>query len=193
MTQEELQNARSNPDFLQYLDEKEKDAIDSNNIADLYEVLDTLLILDLAEDRIHGVYGKILEVAFDGIEARLKEEKKLAITNDDIYFVRAFYEHSIEKWSYSDFNGAKELFFILTNIVEDKLLQDACAIKMLACANSEDIESFYDNKVLHQESARDENYAYFLIDFKFDTKEYLDTNTDKLEDMHKELSHLLGV
>jgi hypothetical protein len=193
MTQEELHQARTNPEFLNYLEEKENEALKSNNIADLYEVLDTLLILDLDEQRIHSVYGKILEVAFNTIELRLKEEKRLNITDDDIYLVRAFYEHSIEKWSYGDFKGAKELFYILTNLVEDKLLQNACAVKMLACSNEEDIESFYDTKVKHQDEAKDENYAYFLIDFKFDTQEYLDQNSEQIEKLHKELSHLLGV
>jgi hypothetical protein len=193
MTQEELQQARSNPDFLNYLEEKEKDALQSNKIADLYEVLDTLLILDLDEQRIHNVYGKILEVAFNSIEQRLKDEKKLVVKGEDLYLVRAFYEHSIEKWSYGDFNGAKELFFILTNIVDDSLLEDACAIKMLACANDEDMEAFYDTKVAHQEQAKDENYAYFLLDFKFDTKKYLDENGEQLQTIHEELKHLLGV
>jgi hypothetical protein len=193
MTQEELQQARTNPDFLNYLEEKEKDALQSNKIADLYEVLDTLLILDLDEQRIHSVYGKILEVAFNSIEQRLKDEKKLEVKGEDLYLVRAFYEHSIEKWSYGDFNGAKELFFILTNIVDDSLLEDACAIKMLACANNEDMEAFYDTKVAHQEQAKDENYAYFLLDFKFDTKKYLDENGEQLQTIHEELKHLLGV
>lgn len=193
MTQEELQEARTNPEFLTYLQEKEDTAIKEDNLSLLYEVLDTLLILDLDEQRIHNVYGKILHVAFEAIEERLKKEEKLDISNDDIFLVRAFYEHSIEKWSHNDFKGAKELFFILTNIVGDKLLQDACAIKMLACSNDEDIEAFYDTKVLHKEEAKDENYAYFLIDFTFDTQKYLDENTDELKKIHKELSPLLGV
>jgi hypothetical protein len=193
MTQEELNEARKNPDFLKYLNEKETKAIQSNNIADLYEVLDTFLILDLDENKIHSIYTKILELAFERIEKRLKDEKKLDITNDDIFFIRAFYEHSIEKWSYGDFDGAKELFFILTHIVEDKLLQNACAIKMVACHKNEDMESFYETSVLHQESARDENYAYFLLDFTFDVQEYLDTNTKEIEKINDELSHLLGM
>lgn len=192
MTQEELLNARTNPDFLKYLSEKENNSLESKNIAELYEVLDSLLILDLDENRIHRVYATILEVAFNAIEERLKNSKKLDIHSDDIYFIRAFYEHSIEKWSADDFKGAKELFFILSHIVEDKLLQNACIIKMLACNENEDIESFYNTKVSHQENAKDENYAYFLLDFKFDIEDYLTQNSVNIKEIDEELSYLLG-
>lgn len=193
MTEQELQEARENADFLQYLNEKEQEALQSNNIATLYEVLDSLLILDLDEERIHTVYEKILYAAFDGIESRLKQEKKLDIQSDDLYYVRAFYEHAIEKWSYGDAKGAKELFFILTNIVDDKLIVDACAVMMLTCSKNEDMETFYTNSVLHQEKARDERYGYFILDFRFDVEEYLSNNQKEIESIYGELSHLLGV
>ena len=193
MTEQELHDARTNDEFLLYLNEKEETALKQNNLKDLYEVLDSLLILDLDENRIHKVYERILRSAFDGIEERLKESKKLDIASDDLYFVRAFYEHAIEKWSYGNVQGAKELFFILVNIVDDKLISDACSVKMLACDENQDMETFYAKSVEHQDKARDERYGYFILDFTFDTQKYLDSNSEKAKKIYDELSHLLGV
>ena len=193
MTEQELHEARTNDEFLLYLHEKEETALKQNNLKDLYEVLDSLLILDLDENRIHKVYEHILRNAFDGIEERLKEAKKLDIASDDLYFTRAFYEHAIEKWSYGNAKGAKELFFILVNIVEDKLVSEACSVMMLACDDEQDMEIFYSTKVEHQEKARDERYGYFILDFTFDMEKYLDENSAKAKKIYDELSHLLGV
>jgi len=144
MNQEELNQARVNPEFLSYLDEKEIEVMESKSISGLYEVLDTLLVLDLDEQRIHKVYEEILKVSFDQIEERLKGEKKLSLDNDDIYFVRSFYEHAIEKWSLENYDGAKELFFILTQIVEDEKLVDSIAVHLVTCAKNIDMDKFYE-------------------------------------------------
>jgi len=192
MNQEELNQARVNPEFLSYLDEKESEVMNSKSISGLYEVLDTLLVLDLDEQRIHKVYEEILKVSFDQIEERLKDEKKLSLENDDIYFIRSFYEHAIEKWSRENYDGAKELFFILTQIVEDEKLVDSVAIHLLNCAKQIDMDSFYDKDVEHQDKVEEEKYGYFILDYKFDTKEYLSTNSKLLEKQYESLKHLLN-
>ena len=193
MTQEEIIKASTDPEFLGYLEVREKDVLKSKNISGLYEVLDSLLILDLQEERINKIYETILIVAFDSIEKKLKEKSKLTLDNDDLYYIRAFYEHSIEKWSRDDYKGAKELFFILSQIIEDETLLSAINIKLLACNAKEDMELFYDEKIQHEQEEREEKYAYFLLDFKFDTKAYLVENTKTLEKIYEELKPLLGV
>lgn len=193
MTQEELVRASTDPEFLKYLEQREEEVLESKQISQLYEVLDSLLILDLEEKRINKIYEMILRVAFDNIEQRLKDDKKLTLENEDIFYIRAFYEHSIEKWSNDDFKGAKELFFILTQIVKDDILLDALNIKLLACNAQEDMDKFYDEKVEHKQKARDEKYGYFLLDFKFNVKEYLDKEADNIKGIYKDLNHLLGV
>ena len=125
MEPSELHEARTNPDFLEYLNVREKEVMESKSLSGLYEVLDTLLVLDLDEERVHTIYQEILKVAFDGIEERLKQKEKLSLDTDDIFYIRSFYEHAIEKWSMGNAKGAKELFFILTQICEDELLVDA--------------------------------------------------------------------
>jgi len=191
MENEELQQARTNPEFLAYLDTREKEVIEDKNIAGLYEVLDTLLVLDLDHSRINKVYEEILKVSFDNIEQRLQNDKKLDINTDDIYFIRSFYEHAIEKWSVLDFKGAKELFFILTQIVEDSKLVDAFNIHLLSCSKKLDMDTFYDKKVIHDHTDSEDRYGYFITHFQFDIEDYMKTNKELLEKEYKALEHLL--
>jgi len=192
MNQEELQEARTNPEFLNYLKEKEEEVIASKSISGLYEVLDTLLVLDLDEERIHKVYQEILKVAFDSIEERLKDSKKLSLDNDDIYFIRSFYEHAVEKWSVLNFDGARELFFILWQIVEDEKLSKAMQVHLIAAANNKDMDAFYEEDVHHLDEVENEKYGYFIHEFNFDVNEYLSKNSKVLEEQYSQLKHLLN-
>ena len=190
MNKEELNQARTNPEFLSYLKEKEKQSRDEESISGLYEVLDTLLVLDLDENRINSVYKDILNIAFDKIEDRLKDEKLLCLENDDIYYIRSFYEHAIEKWGLENYDGAKELFFIIANIVEDEKLINSFKIHMLHCADGVSLDIFYDDKIIIEDTD-DEKYGYFILDFKFDLQDYLKENQEKLNNEFKNMEHLL--
>lgn len=192
MTPEELNAARTNPDFIKYINEKEKESFDNQDIAGLYEVLDTLLILDLNdENRINKVYEEILKISFNKIEDRLKEKDKLSIDNEDIYFIRSFYEHAIEKWSLQNYDGAKELFFILTKIVEDKFLVDTFNIHLINSSKNIDMDKFYQEVDMEKEPTK-EQYGYFISNFNFDTKEYLTNNISIIEKEYENLKGLLN-
>ncbi len=192
MNTNELQEARTNPDFLKYLETREQEAIANENLEMLYEVLDNLLILDLDESRVNKVYETILRVAFETIEDRLNDGGKLSLLNDDIYLVRAFYEHAIEKWSTENFEGAKQLFFILSRIIEDKKLSSAIKIHLIACSQSMDMDKFYDTLVHKEQMEEDEVYGYFIVNFQVDTKEYISENRELLGNLLDELGHILG-
>jgi len=192
MEPSELHEARTNPEFLECLEDLEKKALESKSLSGLYQVLDSLLVLDLDEERVHTVYQEILKSAFDGIEDRLKEDGKLSLDNDDIFYIRSFYEHAIEKWSMNNAKGAKELFFILTQICEDELLVEALNVHLIACSQDSDMDHFYEENVVHEQSHSEDKYGYFILDFKFDKKEYLNQHTDLLQKEFEELSHLLN-
>ena len=192
MEPSELHEARTNPEFLECLEDLEKKALESKSLSGLYQVLDSLLVLDLDEERVHTVYQEILKAAFDGIEDRLKEDEKLSLDNDDIYYIRSFYEHAIEKWSMNNAKGAKELFFILTQICEDELLVEALNVHLIACSQDSDMDHFYEENVEHEQSHSEDKYGYFILDFKFDKKEYLNQHIDLLQKEFEELSHLLN-
>jgi hypothetical protein len=189
----DINEARTNPEFLEFLYKQEQKAKEEKNIAELYQVLDTLLVLDLDEERIHTVYQEILKIAFDQIEDRLANGKLLSLEGDDIYFVRSFYEHGIEKWSRDDFKGASELFFILSQIIEDEKLSKAVVVHLLNSAQDVDIDSFYANDVnVDDLEAESEPYGYFITRFNFDLDQYLDKNQELIEKQYESYKHLLN-
>ena len=118
MDKEQLNDARTNPDFLKYLEEARVKSIAEKNINVMYETLDSMLILDLEEEKINKLYEEILKTSFENVEKIVNQNRKLKLEEDDLFYVRAFYEHAVEKWSYENYTGAKELIFVLSNIVE---------------------------------------------------------------------------
>ena len=191
MNQSELNEARSNPDFLEYLEKTRVDAISSKNIEALYEVLDTMLILDLDESKINSIYEHILSISFDEVQIIIDDGKKLSLDNHELYLVRSFYEHAIEKWSNEQFDAAKELFFVLCNIVEDEILEKSLNVHLLALASSMSLDDFYEKKVDSSSVSSEEKYAYFIDAYNFNIDDYLEENKIKLEKEYASLKHLL--
>ena len=105
--------------------------------------------------------------------------------------MRSFYEHAIEKWSIQNFDGACELFFILTNIVEDKKLVDSINVHLVQCAKKIDMDIFYDEKVKIDETSTDETYGYFIMNYTFDISDYLIENEKTISKQFEKLKHLL--
>ena len=191
MNQSELNEARSNPDFLEYLEKTRVDAISSKNIEALYEVLDTMLILDLDESKINSIYEHILSISFDEVQISIDDGKKLSLDNHELYLVRSFYEHAIEKWSNEQFDAAKELFFVLCNIIEDEILEKSLNVHLLALASSMSLDDFYEKKVDSSSVSSEEKYAYFIDAYNFNIDDYLEENKIKLEKEYASLKHLL--
>lgn len=191
MTHDELNEARTNPEFLNYLEETRKEAIQTRNISALYEVLDSLLILDLEEEKINSVYENILKISFENVEKIVNSGSKLSLENDELFYVRSFYEHAIEKWSYSHLEGAKELLFVLLNIIEDEVLEDALKVLVVVLSKGIDLDTFYDESVDMNLTSTEEKYAYFIMNFKFNAKEYIVENKTILYNEYSNLKHLL--
>lgn len=85
MNKSELNEARTNPDFLKYLEETRVDAIKSKDIMALYEVLDSLLVLDLEEEKINSVYENILKISFENVEKIINENRRLDLENENLF------------------------------------------------------------------------------------------------------------
>ncbi|RXJ98561.1 hypothetical protein CRU98_09315 [Arcobacter sp. CECT 8986] len=190
MDKEELNEARTNPDFLKYLEETRVDAINQKNIAALYEVLDSMLILDLDEEKINEVYENILKTSFSNVDDIINSGKKLKLQEQELFYTRAFYEHAIEKWSYGDIDGAKQLIFILIHIIEDSKLEEALKIHLIYLNKNSDLDSFYENSVEISDNS-DEKYGYFIVNFNFEITQYLKENAHILEQENENLKYLL--
>lgn len=192
MNKNELNEARTNPEFLKYLMATKKEAIAKADIGQLYHVLDSMLVLDLEEDEINEVYENILKIAFAKVEEKVNAGVKLTLGDVDIYYVRAFYEHAIEKWTSEDFEGAKEIFFVLANIVTDEELAKALKIHLIDCSKGLSAEKFY-AKVDTETETQNEALGYFLTVFNFDEDKYLKDNKDILEKEYHANKHILGL
>lgn len=191
MNKAELHEARTNPDFLKYLEVTRKDAIDLRNISAMYEVLDSYLILDLESEKINDLYEHILKLSFEKIEELTNNNKKLKLENDELFYIRSFYEHSIEKWSYNDFDGAKNLIFILTQIVDDEKLVKSLNIHLIMLSLNINMDEFYDNYVDVTIEPESENYGYFIVNYKVDIDELLKEKKDVLDMEYNNLKHLM--
>ena len=192
MDNETLFQARTNPDFLKYLEESRINSIKSQDIGLMYETLDSMLVLDLDEENINKLYEEILKTSFSNVEKILAKEEKLKLEDDYLHYTRALYEHAIEKWSYENFDGAKELFFVLANIVDDEKLEKALNVLLIFLSSKTQLDDFYDENVDMENEIDSENYGYFIMNFRFDIEDFLDKNKDTLEKEYKNLKHLLG-
>lgn len=191
MNKDELQEARTNPDFLKFLEDNRLKAIEEDNLALMYETLDSMLILDLEDDKINNLYQNILKTAFDKIEKIVNENKKLDLKDESLLLVRALYEHGIEKWSYDNFDGAKEIMFVLSNIVDDELLEKSLNVLIIVLSEKVTLDDFYEEKVNNDVNDIKEEHGYFIVNFKFDIDEYISSNEAILKKEYENLKHLL--
>lgn len=191
MTPQELSEARTNPDFLKYLEEARVNSIKSKNIELMYETLDSMLVLDLDEEKINFLYEEILKLSFSSVEKLLDKNEKLDLNEPNIFYIRALYEHAIEKWTNENLNGAKELFFVIANIVSDDILKDSLNCMIVFLNKELNFDEFYDSFVDLEANNSDEKYGYFLTDFNFIKEDFLKENRTILEQEYKNLQHLI--
>ena len=192
MDKEQLFEARTNPDFLKYLEEASINSMKAEDIGLMYETLDSMLVLDLDEEKVNKLYEQILKTSFNNVEKILSKHEKLNLEGDNLLYVRALYEHAIEKWSYDNFDGAKDLFFVLANIVDDVALVKSLNILIVFLSSNIALDDFYDTKVDLESDVEDEKYGYFITVFRFDNDEFLNEKKDILDTQYKNLKHLLG-
>ena len=192
MDKEALFQARTNPDFLKYLEEARVNSMKAGDIGLMYETLDSMLVLDLDENNLNELYQEILKTSFENVDKILNKHEKLDLEGDNLYYVRALYEHAIEKWSHDNFDGAKELIFVLSNIIKDETLEKALNILIVFLSSKIQLDDFYDTRVDLEADVSDEKYGYFIMNFKFDNQEFLNENKDILATEYKNLKHLLG-
>ena len=192
MDKEALFEARTNPDFLKYLEEARINSMKAEDIGLMYETLDSMLVLDLDEEKVNKLYEQILKTSFSNVEKILSKHAKLNLEYDNLLYVSALYEHAIEKWSHDNFDGAKDLIFVLANIVDDEALVKSLKILIVFLSLKIGLDDFYDTRVDLEADVDDEKYGYFITNFNFDNQEFLDENKDILETEYKNLKHLLG-
>lgn len=191
MNKDDLNEARTNPDFLIYLEAAMQNSINNQNIEMMYEILDTMLVLDLEEEKTNKIYDEILKVATLNLQEKLEKNELLKLDNIDFLTIRAFYELAIEKWSNSDFQLAKALFFTLANSINDEFLKKNMEILIIYLSKELDFEDFYEEFVNKDELESKEEYGYFITSFNFDVDDFLKNNKEFLQKEYENLKHLI--
>lgn len=191
MNKDDLNEARTNPDFLIYLEAAMQNSINNQNIEMMYEILDTMLVLDLEEEKTNKIYDEILKVATLNLQEKLEKNELLKLDNIDFLTIRAFYELAIEKWSNSDFELAKALFFTLANSINDEFLKKNMEILIIYLSKELDFEDFYEEFVNKDELESKEEYGYFITSFNFDVDDFLKNNKEFLQKEYENLKHLI--
>ncbi len=171
----DIEKLKKDKEFLQNLQDEKQKALKSKDIVKMYDVLDTMLALDLDDEDIDRLYEAILEVAFDRLGDMLMEGKKFDFGKEaDEYTARAMYEHAIERWDRRDFNGAKELFGVLSFLVPQKW-QEAMAIPLVATAKRMELDKFL-QEFVDKEKIGEENI--FLDAFTDNAKKFFAQNSE---------------
>ncbi|MEM5558173.1 hypothetical protein AAHK07_06585 [Aliarcobacter cryaerophilus] len=191
MNKNDLNEARTNPDFLVYLEAAMQNSIKNQNIEMMYEILDTMLVLDLEEEKTNKIYDEILKVASFNLEEKLEKNELLKLENIDFLTIRAFYELAIEKWSNSDFELAKALFFTLANSINDEFLKKNMEVLIVNLSKELDFEDFYEEFVDKDELESKEEYGYFITTFNFDVDDFLKNHQEFLQKEYENLKHLI--
>lgn len=191
MNKNDLNEARTNPDFLTYLEAAMQNSIKNQNIEMMYEILDTMLVLDLEEEKTNKIYEEILKVATLNLEEKLEKNELLKLENIDFLTIRAFYELAIEKWSNSDFELAKALFFTLANSINDDFLKKNMEVLIVNLSKELDFEDFYEEFVDKDELESKEEYGYFITTFNFDVDDFLKNHQEFLQKEYENLKHLI--
>ncbi|MGJ0365573.1 hypothetical protein [Aliarcobacter cryaerophilus] len=191
MNKNDLKEARTNPDFLIYLEAAMQNSIKNQNIEMMYEILDTMLVLDLEEEKTNKIYEEILKVATLNLEEKLEKNELLKLENIDFLTIRAFYELAIEKWSNSDFELAKALFFTLSNSINDDFLKKNMEVLIVNLSKELDFEDFYEEFVDKDELESKEEYGYFITTFNFDVDDFLKNHQEFLQKEYENLKHLI--
>ena len=191
MNKNDLNEARTNPDFLIYLEAAMQNSIKNQNIEMMYEILDTMLVLDLEEEKTNKIYEEILKVATLNLEEKLEKNELLKLENIDFLTIRAFYELAIEKWSNCDFELAKALFFTLANSINDDFLKKNMEVLIVNLSKELDFEDFYEEFVDKDELESKEEYGYFITTFNFDVDDFLKNHQEFLQKEYENLKHLI--
>ncbi|MCF6201654.1 MAG: hypothetical protein L3J42_05990 [Hydrogenimonas sp.] len=191
MEKNEFEDLKNNPQFMLDLTQREEAAIKAKDVAGMYEVLDTAVMLDLPAERLNRIYTEILQSVFDKLADKLTKEEFFDISNrDDLFTLRGIYEHGIERYSENDFKGAKEIFLIIHHTAADETLSEAMMPHIAAAAAKMPFDDFIDELVDVENPNDSETYSFFLTNFKPSVEGFMKEKRGVLESALKELETL---
>ncbi|WP_457594246.1 hypothetical protein [Hydrogenimonas sp.] len=191
MQKSEFEDLKNNPQFMLDLGQREEAAVKAKDVAGMYEVLDTAVMLDLPAERLNRLYTEILQTVFDRLADKLTAESFFDVSKrEDLYTLRGIYEHGIERYSENDFKGAKEIFLILHHTAGDETISAAMMPHIAAAASKMPFDDFIEELVDVENPNESETYGFFLTNFKPSAEGFMQEKAEVLESALKELETL---
>ena len=191
MTTNEFEDLKNNPEFMMELKNKEEAAIKAKDVAAMYEVLDTAVMLNLSAERLDRIYTEILQTVFDRLAEKLSAQEFFDLRDrTDLFTLRGIYEHGIERYSDNDFKGAKEIFLILHHTAADETISKAMMPHIAAAASRMSLDDFIDELVDTEHPNESETYGFFLTNFKPAVEGFMQEKAQVLQEALKELETL---
>jgi len=163
----DIEALKKDENVINDLKKLEMEMINEKSIDKGYKLLGTKLAIEASEDDINDIFTSIVNQAFDVLAENLTNNKGFSLQNsEELSTARAIYEHGIQRYSENDSKGAKEIFLVLNQTIEDDELKDAMMIHACAVMAGHDFDSFIEN--LADTNAIDENdpTAFFIKTFK---------------------------
>ncbi len=188
MQSSEFEELKKNPQFMLDLADREERAVKNGDIVAMYEILDTVVMLDLSAERLNRIYTEILQRVFDRLAEKLSHKEFFDISvEEDLYTLRGIYEHGIERYSENDFKGAKEIFLIIHHVANDRVLSEVMMPHIAAAASKMALDDFIEELVDTDNPSGGERYGFFLTGFKPAVEGFMREKAEVLRNALKEL------
>ncbi|MRI58778.1 MAG: hypothetical protein C6H99_04645 [Epsilonproteobacteria bacterium] len=176
----EIEKLKQDKELMQELQKKREQALKNGSIVELYDLLDTFLLLDKDEE-VDELYQAILQKAFDRLSSMLTQGERFDLEDEEQrYVARGIYEHALERWDSGDFKGAGELFLILSHMMPASL-HEAMMLPLGLTAKKVSLDDFI-KEYVEKEGLDEESFFFERLTPK--AKEFMAQNRDLI---HQEL------
>ena len=186
-----VESLKNDSVFLQTLKEKEIKAISTQDLIQLYDVLDNYLVLERKEDQktINKIYTAILDKAIENLTQKLETNDFFSFEDEEEHLtLRAIYEYAIEHYSSNSFADARELFLMLSVMTKNNTFKGAMQIHTVATIKKMPFDNFLNefvdieqiNKI--DQSGDETKNSYFILYFYDNANQFLHENQELLID-----------
>ena len=187
----DIEALKQDKEFMQKLQELEKEVKEDGSLAKIYQLLDAKLAIEASEDEIHELFQKVVQGGFDLISDKLVKNEKLDMSNPNEWAAaRAIYEHAMERFSSNDTKSAQELFLALSHLFEIDELKDALMLHAAAIGKGYNFDDFI-NKLTKIDNIDFNNpMAVFVTNFVQPTDILLEMMKDEVNKLQERLNKL---
>jgi len=187
----DIEQLKSDPEFLENLKKLEEEVANSDSLAKLYQLLDAKLAINANEDEVNELFQKAVASAFNILSEKIANAQGLDLSNPEEWAVaRAIYEHGIERYSSGDTKAATELFLALNFTVTNEEIKDAMMVHAAAVGSGYSFDDFFNKLTKVSDADFSDPMAVFVTDFVQPTDILLEMMKDEVVKLNERLDKL---